>query len=73
LLDRLDDLRYIFIVSQVEIGEGDGSAVEIQKAAGNKCERCWNYSVHVGEFSSYPTVCERCVEALDQIGFGAAS
>jgi len=33
--------------------------VTIQKADGKKCDRCWNYSVHVGENSRYPTVCER--------------
>jgi isoleucyl-tRNA synthetase len=72
-----DQLRYIFIVSQVEIVErklsddpefpNDLFAVEVQRAAGEKCERCWNYSVRVGESSRYPTVCERCVEALEEI------
>ncbi len=32
--------------------------------------RCWNYSVRVGESARYPTVCERCVEALKEIEFG---
>ena len=32
---------------------------------GSKCERCWNYSTHVGESADYPTVCERCVAALE--------
>ena len=72
-----DQLRYIFIVSQVEIVEhylsddpefpNDSFAVEVQRAAGEKCERCWNYSTRLGESSRYPTVCERCVEALDEI------
>lgn len=67
LLDYYEQLRYIFIVSQVEVHEGDKFSVEIQKADGNKCERCWNYSVRVGEFSDFPTVCERCNDALQQI------
>ncbi|MEO7539729.1 MAG: isoleucine--tRNA ligase [Pyrinomonadaceae bacterium] len=67
LLDYYDQLRYIFIVSQVEVQEGDAAAVEIRKADGQKCERCWNYSTHVGEFEKYPTVCERCAGALDEI------
>jgi hypothetical protein len=29
--------------------------------------RCWNYSVRVGESARYPTVCERCIEALEEI------
>jgi isoleucyl-tRNA synthetase len=39
----------------------------VQRADGAKCERCWNYSTHVGESVDYPTVCERCVKALDEI------
>ncbi|HEX6650093.1 MAG TPA: isoleucine--tRNA ligase [Pyrinomonadaceae bacterium] len=64
------DLRYLFIVSQVEIkeaaGQGDVS-ISVSGADGKKCERCWNYSPHVGESERYPTVCERCVAALKEI------
>jgi isoleucyl-tRNA synthetase len=74
LLERYrDDLRYLLIVSGVEIvhaSEGNGSSplrVEVEKAPGKKCERCWNYSVHVGESERYPTVCERCLAALGEI------
>jgi isoleucyl-tRNA synthetase len=74
LLKRyLDDLRYIFIVSQVELTEsadgaaGDGVDVKVARAEGQKCERCWNYSTRVGESTRYPTACERCVEALAEI------
>jgi len=67
LLNYFQDLRYIFIVSQVEVHEGEALSVEIQKADGQKCERCWNYSTRVGRFEKYPTVCERCAEALGEI------
>ena len=64
------DLRYLFIVSQVElqeaVGQGDVS-ISVSGADGEKCERCWNYSPHVGESERYPTVCERCVAALNEI------
>ena len=73
LLDYYPELRYVFIVSQVEVHEGDSPKVEIQKADGQKCERCWNYSVRVGEFEKYPTVCERCAEALRAIESTAAA
>ncbi len=72
LVDYYDQLRYIFIVSQVEVHEGDKLSVEIRNADGKKCERCWNYSVHVGEFETYPTVCERCVPVLNEIEKAAA-
>jgi isoleucyl-tRNA synthetase len=64
------DLRYLFIVSQVELGsggQGDGVSIAISGAEGEKCERCWNYSTRVGEWERYPTVCERCVAALKEI------
>ncbi len=67
LLEYFNDLRYIFIVSQVEVHESEEFGVEIQKADGEKCERCWNYSIQVGEFENYPTICERCFEALSEI------
>jgi isoleucyl-tRNA synthetase len=67
----------LFIVSQVDFltaETGDyrsdaipGLEITIQKAEGAKCERCWNYSTHVGENRRYPTVCERCSEALAEI------
>jgi isoleucyl-tRNA synthetase len=71
-----DHLRYLFIVSQVTLeqkpsGNGTGSVqVEVSKADGKKCERCWNYSIHVGENPSYPTICERCSAVLDELGNG---
>jgi isoleucyl-tRNA synthetase len=65
------DLRYLFIVSQVDLVKADADiaswAVKVQRAGGEKCERCWNYSVHVGESSRFPTVCERCIAALEEI------
>ena len=64
------DLRYLFIVSQVELGNSDagaGVSITISDAEGQKCERCWNYSTRVGESKTYPTICERCVAALEEI------
>ena len=66
-------LRYLFIVSQVELqqlpgrGNGSGLKVEVKPADGAKCERCWNYSTQVGSDPEYPTVCERCSDALHEM------
>jgi len=73
LLKRYEgQLRYLFIVSAVTLvqGSGNGSGgvhVEVKKADGLKCERCWNYSTRVGEDKNYPTVCERCSAVLKEI------
>jgi isoleucyl-tRNA synthetase len=62
-------LPALFIVSQVELAAApaEGLQVRIERAQGAKCERCWNYSTHVGENADYPTLCERCLAALAEI------
>jgi isoleucyl-tRNA synthetase len=68
-------LPAVFITSQVEVCPPEGSAgaqhdelvhVEVMRAEGTKCERCWNYSTHVGESAEWPTLCERCIAALEE-------
>jgi isoleucyl-tRNA synthetase len=72
----VDELRYLFLVSQVELPDSapvdaesrdlsfTDAIVEVVKADGKKCDRCWNYSVHVGESQAHPLLCERCIPAL---------
>ncbi|MBD2196441.1 MULTISPECIES: isoleucine--tRNA ligase [Calothrix] len=73
----IDELRYLFITSQVEVLDtpaaleglkynlqSDTWAIGVVNADGEKCDRCWNYSVHVGESKEHPLLCERCVDAL---------
>jgi isoleucyl-tRNA synthetase len=73
LLQRFQDqLRYLFIVSAVHLAQGSGNGtsgihVEVKKADGAKCDRCWNYSNRVGEDQNYPTVCERCSAVLKEL------
>ena len=80
LLDRyIDDLETIFMVSRVrlmppdatvpdEIRKSDkieGLAVEVHRATGGKCERCWVYSDAVGTNEQYPTLCDKCMGVLE--------
>jgi isoleucyl-tRNA synthetase len=77
--NRVDELRYLFLASQVELldsmesvnsatykseSEGGKIAVAVVKAEGEKCDRCWNYSATVGTFPDDPTICDRCNSAL---------
>jgi isoleucyl-tRNA synthetase len=69
-------LPTFFIVSQVEIlseiGHSEGYAssefpglmIRIEKARGEKCERCWNFRTDVGHYSEHPTICSRCYQAI---------
>jgi isoleucyl-tRNA synthetase len=63
---RRADLAALLIVSQVEVAPaaGDELAIEVSKAAGVKCERCWSYATTVGADADCPTFCERCVRAV---------
>ncbi|MGG6266808.1 isoleucine--tRNA ligase [Leptolyngbya sp. AN03gr2] len=76
--NRVDELRYLFITSQVELLESSDRLTEakyttqteslgigVVKAEGEKCDRCWNYSTQVGKSSLHPLLCERCVPAID--------
>ncbi len=73
----LDELPGICIVSQVEFVEELDQAIAgetipelriaITKAAGEKCERCWNYSVSVGTSDAHPTICQRCTEVMTDL------
>lgn len=71
LLERyVKELPTIFIVSGVELKEvhhlphkPDFVAI-VSKAKSNKCERCWNYREAVGKSTTFPTLCDRCIEAV---------
>ena len=67
-------LPEICIVSAVEVSnekatvcddaQVEGLEVLVNKADGEKCERCWMYSETVGTDSDHPTLCARCAEIL---------
>ena len=70
-----DELATVFIVSQVKIVDGEGGtlsddalglSVQVDKAEGCKCMRCWTYSSTVGKNPAYVDLCERCAKALSE-------
>ncbi len=67
-----NDLRCLFIVSQVELRASaephdKNLSLKIDRADGEKRERCRNYSTRVGASARYPTACERGDAALAEI------
>jgi isoleucyl-tRNA synthetase len=61
-------LREILIVSQVTLSTGDDVKevrVEVKKAEGEKCSRCWVYETSVGQNTQHQTLCRRCVETME--------
>jgi len=62
-----DELKRIFIVSQVALSTGDDVKevrVEVTKAEGEKCGRCWVYDTSVGLHPEHPTICQRCIQTI---------
>ena len=59
------NLANLFIVSQVDLEEANALSVEVARAPGAKCERCWTFSEKVGRLPIHPAVCERCASVLE--------
>ena len=58
------ELREIFIVSQLEFKKSEQDNISAEKATGQKCVRCWNYSEEIGQDSKWTDICPKCIEAL---------
>ncbi len=74
------DLRAVFIVSQlllkpageatpdaVAAEEVPGLFIAVEKARGEKCERCWIYSEELNTDPDYPGTCPRCASVLREM------
>jgi isoleucyl-tRNA synthetase len=63
-----DDLPMLFIVSDVELqaapGGDDTIAVDVERAAGHKCARCWRIVPEVSASPGTEGLCDRCVAAV---------
>jgi isoleucyl-tRNA synthetase len=72
LAGREDLLREFFIVSGINpVQERGGAAaplaVEVTKAGGEKCRRCWNYSETLSGQGPSPGTCPRCRAILEEM------
>jgi len=69
LADFQNHLPMLFIVSEVELKTGAGPEIQVQveRARGVKCERCWKYATDVGASARWPTICGPCVQAVEEI------
>lgn len=43
----------------------DKTALVVEKADGEKCERCWTISETVGASENHPTLCKRCADVVE--------
>jgi len=63
LRDAQAELPTLFIVSKVALSMGV-LAVKVERAPGEKCERCWIYAEDRGRDPAHPTLCGKCTVAL---------
>jgi isoleucyl-tRNA synthetase len=64
------DFRELANVSQVIYEDQSNTNLpycSVDKADGQKCERCWHWETDIGQNAEHPTICGRCVEAVKQI------
>ena len=69
------ELKDALIVSEVKVeagadkgefkGDMQGVSFTVNKAEGEKCERCWSYDKTVGQHPDHPTLCARCCRAVE--------
>ncbi len=70
-------LATLFIVSGVEVGPGPagtlvhydsqeipGLVIDVDRARGRRCARCWVWSEEVGRHPEHPDLCQRCVRVI---------
>ncbi|MBD3426202.1 MAG: isoleucine--tRNA ligase [Candidatus Omnitrophica bacterium] len=69
-------LSGLFKVSQTRVSEKDEEGMEdvpgtdlrvkVERASGQKCQRCWNYSENVGKNKEHPDLCQRCYNVISE-------
>ncbi len=77
LIEYKEFLPALFIVSGAELKQASeeiadaykgeeikGMSVVVERADGNKCERCWTWSITVGTFADAPELCQRCYNVI---------
>jgi isoleucyl-tRNA synthetase len=74
--ERLPEIEELLILSNFTITEGNKSSsteksaaasITIGKTEAAKCDRCWRHREEVGAHAEHPTLCGRCVEAVESI------
>ncbi|MFC3122140.1 isoleucine--tRNA ligase [Agaribacter flavus] len=75
-----DELRFVLITSDVElldfaskpetiqVSSDSGVAIEVLKASGSKCSRCWHYKKDVGSHPNHSELCSRCIDNVEGDG-----
>ncbi|BGI50937.1 MAG: isoleucine--tRNA ligase [Arsenophonus endosymbiont of Ceratovacuna japonica] len=75
-----DELHFVLLTSQAKVidinkatvnaqnSELSGLKIDLQKAKGNKCPRCWHYTTDIGLEADYIELCSRCITNISGNG-----
>ncbi|MBM7571752.1 isoleucine--tRNA ligase [Aquibacillus albus] len=73
LLENIEQLHQLFIVSEANVEDNHSEAkeydhvkVHVEKHTGDRCERCWVASDTVGTDNEYPELCSRCADIVKE-------
>jgi isoleucyl-tRNA synthetase len=67
LVRYTDDLAMVFITSTVTVDRGNAFAVAVERAAGDKCPRCWRFVTERQPEGEAEGLCVRCVDAVGDL------
>jgi len=71
LTNAREGLTILTIVSALEVRPGaagaQARAIQVRRAEGTKCARCWMFRTSVGQDAEHPTLCDRCVGVVRTI------
>lgn len=62
------ELKFVLLVSDIQIHEGSELNVQVQVSSGQKCERCWHYTQDIGKHPQHNTICARCADNIEGQG-----
>lgn len=65
-----ESLRELLNVSQVIVEDQRDAAaatVEVARAEGQKCERCWHWEPNIGADARHPSLCVRCAAVIREL------
>ena len=76
-----DELRFVLLTSEVQVQDYQSAPAEavhseqlkglkitLQKAAGEKCPRCWHYTQDIGKNPQHAEICGRCYSNVSGAG-----
>ena len=64
--EGITEIEELLILSDLTITRGPKN-ITVSKTESAKCERCWRHREEVGSHAEHPTLCGRCVEAVDSL------